>query len=231
MASHRNDVSMLTLLLGVGANVNCVGFGGQTPLMECCYNGNVEGVKLLINAGADVRAVNSQNASSLHMVSRGLGRPSLQPHCAPHNLVATSKHRVEIIALLLKRGIDPALQDNKCRTALEECIIQAGFDSEIAKVLLKVSPPPQFKKKKNKKLASSNGVDHSLSMLTLNAKDITEEVLIATLKEQTRDMSLSRATTNMISEKALEEKLWRAVDGEALYLISDSLLTFLVCLN
>lgn len=210
MASHRNDLSMLTLLLGLGADVNSVGFGNQTPLMECCYNGNLDGAKLLINAGADVNAINAQSASMLHLVARGLGHPTL--HLKSSGI---AKDRVSIVLLLLKAGVDPSLRDNKERTALEECIMQDGFDCDMAKVLLKVSPPPQFRRKSTKKsTGAAKDPTTNLSLLTLKRKDVTQEILIATLKEQTRDMSLSRATTEMISEKALEEKMWQAVDGK-----------------
>lgn len=202
MAAHRNGteaVNMLTLLLGLGGEVNCAGFGGQTPLMESVYNGNVEAVKLLVTAGADVNAVNTQGATTLHLVARG-SQASIDKRTA----------RADIVCLLLKAGVDPSLRDSKERTALEESIIHEGFDSEVAKILIKVSPPPQFKKKKKSK---QNKDKSRLSMLTLKPKNVTDEILIATLKEQTRDMTLTRATTAMISEKALEEKLWKAVDG------------------
>lgn len=206
MAAHKNDIAMLTLLLGFGAEVNSVGFGGQTPLMECCYNGNVEAVKLLMTAGANVNATNAQGATTLHLVARGSS--------------GSQNARVDIVLLLLKAGVDPSVHDSKDRTALEECIIHRGFDSDIAKILLKVSPPPNFRKKKSKK--RDDGVTMSLSLLTLKPKDITDEILIATLKEQTKDMTLTNATTAMISEKALEERLWKAVEGKNHFVLHTS---------
>jgi ankyrin repeat protein len=221
MAAHRNDIAMMTLLLGMGAEVNSIGFGGQTPLMECCFNGSVEGVKLMMLAGATVTTVNAQNATSLHLVARGIGHhPNLKSKGV--DVAQIEKDRVNIVQLLLKAGVDPSLEDNRCRTALEECIIQEGFDSEMAKVLLRVSPPPQFNKRKKKQPASQKPMSEAENRLSLSKqhltfprkKDISDDILIATLKEQTRNMSLSQATTAMISEKALEDKFWKAVDGK-----------------
>jgi hypothetical protein len=222
MAAHRNDLAMMTLLLGMGAEVNSIGFGGQTPLMECCFNGSVEGVKLMMLAGATVTTVNAQNATSLHLVARGIGHhPNLKSKGV--DVAQIEKDRVNIVQLLLKAGVDPSLEDNRSRTALEECIIQEGFDSEMAKVLLRVSPPPQFNKRRKKKQPVSqkpmseaeNRLSLSKQHLTFpRKKDISDDILIATLKEQTRNMSLSQATTAMISEKALEDKFWKAVDGK-----------------
>lgn len=64
-------------LIEAGARVNLASGGGNTPLMEACYQGNVVVINLLIQAGADVNAKNQFNETPLMSVLVGGDEPLL----------------------------------------------------------------------------------------------------------------------------------------------------------
>jgi ankyrin repeat protein len=72
-------------------DVNQVGTFGDRPLNLACYHGNVEEIRVLIEAGADVNALGEKGATPLHDAARG--------------------GHVEAVKLLLSYGAKPNVTD------------------------------------------------------------------------------------------------------------------------
>lgn len=68
MAAASNQIEFINTLLENGANVDYHGIRTDyTPIMEAVLNGNIEAVKILIAAKADLTVLTSQNFSVLHI--------------------------------------------------------------------------------------------------------------------------------------------------------------------
>lgn len=66
-AVNRNDIDGVRKLISEGTNVNELDAEGNAPLVMAAYKGHNEIVKLLLEAGADVRAVDpGMKATALH---------------------------------------------------------------------------------------------------------------------------------------------------------------------
>jgi ankyrin repeat protein len=65
LASSKDDVSMIALLLGKGASVRAVTNNGDTALMMAAARGNYNAVQLLLSAGAEPNAANSAGMTPL----------------------------------------------------------------------------------------------------------------------------------------------------------------------
>lgn len=73
-AVRTGDAGCLQRLLGEEAvqhrvDVNSYNVDGQTALHQCCQDGNLELVKLLVRFGADVRLANRDGWSALHIAA------------------------------------------------------------------------------------------------------------------------------------------------------------------
>ena len=82
--------------------VNSVGIDGDTPLHVMAWRNDLEGARLLLEAGADVNAVGDMGETPLH--------------------VAVGEHSVELVALLIAAGADPNIRSEFGRTAKEEAV-------------------------------------------------------------------------------------------------------------
>jgi ankyrin repeat protein len=115
-ASQRGDLATVRKLIESGADVNSIGDHGMGPLLSftpsvveyllskgadpvllgIAYFNNVECVRLLLQAGADPKAVvRNTGESALHGCVIGLGE----------NVSATDRH--EVVKLLVQHGADP----------------------------------------------------------------------------------------------------------------------------
>ena len=61
----------MALLLAKGVDVNARTLGEATPLMYACQGGNVEVVRQLLAAGAEVFAVDSRGRNAIHAAAMG----------------------------------------------------------------------------------------------------------------------------------------------------------------
>jgi hypothetical protein len=111
-AAKTNNIELVKLLTGVGADVNVKGKLHHSPLWFACRNGNLEMVNLLLANGADLEFSSPQ--SLLDIASY---------HC-----------RTEIVRLLLNRGIDVNLKDPYGQTALMAA--SRGGALDVAKILV-----------------------------------------------------------------------------------------------
>ena len=93
----RGTGAAVKVLLDAGADPNAYVKRGTTPLYGASYNGNVEGVRLLLEAGA---------------------HPEGKPASAVPLMAAAMESKVGVIDLLLSAGARVDRKDNKKSTAL-----------------------------------------------------------------------------------------------------------------
>lgn len=120
----RNEVDTVRNLIANGVSVNELDANGDAPLVMAAYQGHTEIVRMLLEAGADVSAVDpSMKATALH--------------------AAAYAGRTEAAKLLIKHGIDvnkqgpvngytalhDAIWQNNVGTA--KVIIEAGADLDL----------------------------------------------------------------------------------------------------
>ncbi len=115
-AVKNNDVAGVKKLIGQGVNVSELDGSGDAPLVMAAYEGHNEIVKMLLEAGADVTAVDpGMKATALH--------------------AAAYAGRTEAAKLLIEYKIDIDKQGPyNGYTALHDAIWQSNIDT--AKVLI-----------------------------------------------------------------------------------------------
>lgn len=115
-AVQKNDVAAVKSLIAQGVNVDELDANGDAPLVMAAYKGHTEIVQLLLDAGADVAAVDpSMKATALH--------------------AAAYAGRAQAAALLIEFGIDIDRQGPRNGyTALHDAIWQNHI--ETARVLI-----------------------------------------------------------------------------------------------
>jgi ankyrin repeat protein len=115
-AVRRNDVVAARTLIAQGTNVNALDPNGDAPLVMAAYLGHTEIVQMLLEAGADVAAVDpSMKATALH--------------------AAAYAGRTDAAKLLIAHGIDINKQGPmNGYTALHDAIWQNNVDT--AKVII-----------------------------------------------------------------------------------------------
>ncbi len=141
-AVQNNDVAEVKRLIGQGVNVNELDANQDAPLVMAAYEGHTDIVKLLLEAGADVKAVDpSMKATALH--------------------AAAYAGRTEAARLLIQHHIDINKQGPKNGyTALHDAIWQNNI--ETARVLIEAGAnlnlkahsgetPLDFAKSRNRK--------------------------------------------------------------------------------
>lgn len=96
--------------ISLGYNDGC----GTTPLMEACYNGNIEMVKALLENGANVNAREFSGRTALH-------------HAVFYDTFESNDEtQLEIIKILLDNGIDKNIEGYYHGTALD-CAQEYGL--------------------------------------------------------------------------------------------------------
>jgi ankyrin repeat protein len=115
-AVDQNDIAAVRKLIAQGVNVNELEPNGDAPLIMAAYQGHTEITRLLLEAGADVGALDpGMKATALH--------------------AAAYAGRTEAAKLLVQHGIDIDKQGPyNGYTALHDAIWQNNID--VAKVLI-----------------------------------------------------------------------------------------------
>ncbi|NLR74126.1 ankyrin repeat domain-containing protein [Leeia aquatica] len=106
MATYRKQTGMVKALLEAGAAVNQEGWG---PLHYAASAGHLEGLQLMLEAGADVNAKAAEGSTPLIMAARD--------------------GHTEVIALLLKYKADPNVVNESGMTALRWAIRREDTDN------------------------------------------------------------------------------------------------------
>ncbi len=106
-AARLNELECVKALLAVGANVNCVGNEGMTPLIKGCCKGLTEVAAELLSMGANVNAADGSGWTPLNW--------------------AVECRKLPLIELLLRHGGDLSLRDKSEYTPLS----LAGGDSKL----------------------------------------------------------------------------------------------------
>ena len=153
-AGLRGDTSMLQALLEAGASKNSKALDGA--LFAAASAGRPEAVRLLIANGASPNSDNPQGRTLL-MAAAGSGVPGVVQDVLSSNPDVNGRgaqgrtalmeavgqwhydterkevNRAEVVRILLERGADPNLQDDRGNTALIEC----AWDADAALALIK----------------------------------------------------------------------------------------------
>jgi ankyrin repeat protein len=147
MAAYMGHIPVMEVLHEAGARVNIANHVGYTPLMAASRQGIPESVEKLIEYGADVNArfetgetplmfasAYSERTAPLVLLISGGAHINAQCDLGLTALMrAIMVGSLNKIKLLLAHGANPAILDNKGRSALD-IAIERGF-SEIADYL------------------------------------------------------------------------------------------------
>jgi ankyrin repeat protein len=132
VACRIGNIAAIALLLGAGANPNCIPFlRKETPLHTAAIEGNLEAVELLLAHGANPNARNSVGFTPFHSAVEGGQIATVEmllQHAANVNTrningytplhYAASNGTLELVELLLKAGATPTAVDHNNRTPL-----------------------------------------------------------------------------------------------------------------
>jgi ankyrin repeat protein len=119
------------LLLSKGANINCIGINGNTPLMKAAFDGNIKTLKFILSNSGDVTMVNHNNENALLIAcKRNLNDAAaiLMEYNADINCVdsfgrsalmhACLISKPSLVRFLLEKGADTNIKDKRLFTAL-----------------------------------------------------------------------------------------------------------------
>ncbi len=147
-AIESNDAAAVRKLIGQGANVDELTSSGDAPLVMAAYLGHAEIVRLLLEAGADVKAVDpGMKATALHaaayagrteaaklLVQGGIDIDRQGPYngyTALHD--AIWQNNVEVARVLIDAGANLTLKANSGQTPLD--FARSKHANEIVKLI------------------------------------------------------------------------------------------------
>ncbi|ORC88542.1 ankyrin [Trypanosoma theileri] len=147
-AVERRDADLLRRLIAEGHNVNVRGSRNRTPLLMCVWEDYAEGARLLLEAGADVNALDDLHDSPF-LLAGAEGRTAImrdilrlgKPDMALRNrfggsalIPACERGHVEIVEMLIDAGVDVDHVNNFGWTGLLEVIELGGDDLDHVKI-------------------------------------------------------------------------------------------------
>ena len=90
-------------MIEIGADINWIGPGGDTPLLSACRRGHVETVALLLARGADPNTAGTDSMAPLHVATRR-GDHALLSVLMDSNVDQTMKTRDGLSAMEIARS-------------------------------------------------------------------------------------------------------------------------------
>jgi len=133
-AVQKNDVAAVKKLIAQGVNVNELESSGDAPLVMSAYEGHTEITRLLLEAGADVKAVDpDMQATALHAAAYA-GRASDAKLLIEHHIDinkqgprngytalhdAIWQNNVDVARLLIDSGANLTLKNHSGQTPLD----------------------------------------------------------------------------------------------------------------
>lgn len=147
-AVQNDDAAAVQRLIAQGANVSEIDSQGDSPLIMAAYKGYTEIVRLLLEAGADVGALDpGMKATALHaasyaghadaaklLVEYGIDIDKQGPYngyTALHD--ATWQNNVEVARVLIEAGANLNIKSNAGETPLE--FARSRHHNEIAQLI------------------------------------------------------------------------------------------------
>ena len=103
----NNDVERIKGYIKAGFNINAIDILGKNGLQMAAYCGNIEVVKILLDAGIDINYTCNENQTALH-------------------LAVINPDHATIITLLIEYGIDVDIVNINNKTALDVAIAFNG---------------------------------------------------------------------------------------------------------
>jgi ankyrin repeat protein len=122
----KGHYDALVILLENGASVNAKNYGNRSPLHTAVFMRNYNCVKVLLDHGADINAVFDVGKTVLHAAFEGTPSPD-----------------VEVIKLLLSRGVDANKRDRYQQTALDHAVTHPG-SYDLVKILFDATTHDQL---------------------------------------------------------------------------------------
>ena len=133
-AVKANDAEAVRVFIADGVNVSTVDSGGDSPLIMAAYKGHTEIVRLLLEAGADVHALDpGMKATALHaasyaghadaaklLIEGGVELNRQGPYngyTALHD--AVWQNNVDVARVLIDAGADTSIRSKEGQTPLD----------------------------------------------------------------------------------------------------------------
>ena len=187
LAAQHGRTPMVQLLLQHKAIIDQRERNGtnMTPFLTAAYFGHFESGMALANAGANTQIKDTLGRNGLHLAAEGgslefvsymLDTAKLDIHAKDHNgatalHAATALEKTTIINLLLEKGADPMLPDNKGWTALHHAANRDSaalldiFTQGVKGKNINWNAPTQFGDETPLHIAVSNGQDNATTKL------------------------------------------------------------------
>ena len=211
-ASISGETTKMEILLPLGANPNCTGRNGITPLMLACKNGEEGAVGLLLKANADVNHVN-ENGNTALMAAATVGHAEivkllLAYNANPHRrgsfrhtalTIAAQRNHLEVVSLLVWINANPNVQTENGWTPLMYAATHGN--AEMAKLLLRAGALTSIEREETKETAfteaSRYGHMHIVRLLEAH------KLLVETKKESAPSITRRKSTpTTMKTDTA-----------------------------
>ncbi|MCH1496163.1 MAG: ankyrin repeat domain-containing protein [Rubripirellula sp.] len=119
MAAYNGHTQTVAYLLSKGATVDCRDGEKKTPLIHACTGPFSETVKLLIDSGADVNAVDGTEGFTPLMMAAGLGQPEIVEILLANQAVVSQKDEDQETAIDHARNAGHEVIVKRLEQALE----------------------------------------------------------------------------------------------------------------
>jgi len=157
IAVERGALDIIPLLTAQGAGVNVRDNQGRTPLLIAVYNDNLEAIQLLSDAGADFSIADEEGNSPASISffkptnllrylinEENVNNPAIEGRPLLHTSAGLGLY--DYLGVLLDRGADTTLRDDRGFSALDSALIPKVSYKQIlcaAAIIKAGSPPPK----------------------------------------------------------------------------------------